>query len=96
MWQKILKLCGIETAVGDWPTDFKWAKQKIKEKTFLFVILMIAWSAYMYILQKERNDQQDKTRQVDLPLTFTIHNYLSLIQTWWDTKTLLMTMYKGS
>ncbi|TYG56625.1 hypothetical protein ES288_D08G078600v1 [Gossypium darwinii] len=55
VWQSVLRLCSIHRAVGTWRQELAWTILKLKGKSLLVVILKLAWSAYLYVVWRQRN-----------------------------------------
>ncbi|XVE89156.1 hypothetical protein DITRI_Ditri19aG0128100 [Diplodiscus trichospermus] len=55
IWRSILQLCGLDRVVGSWNEELQWAITKFKGKALPFIVLRIAWRAYVYFVWRERN-----------------------------------------
>ncbi|KAA3470334.1 DNA ligase [Gossypium australe] len=55
---KLLNVAAIDAlfkAVGSWRQELAWAILKLKGKSLLVAILKLAWSAYLYVIWRQRN-----------------------------------------
>ncbi|MBA0796167.1 hypothetical protein Gohar_006961, partial [Gossypium harknessii] len=45
----------LKKAMGSWRKELAWAILKLKGKSLLVAILKLAWSAYLYVIWRQRN-----------------------------------------
>ncbi|KHG10541.1 DNA ligase [Gossypium arboreum] len=53
--KSVLRLCSNYRAVETWRQELAWAILKLKGKSLLVAILKLAWSAYLYVIWRQRN-----------------------------------------
>ena len=48
IWKEVLQLCGLDNDVTGWAEELKWAKQRLKGKALISILLRIGWNALEY------------------------------------------------
>lgn len=57
VWGTDLSMSDVLRAVVCWNSELDWAIRNLKERTFISILLRLAWCACVYHLSKERNSR---------------------------------------